>query len=264
MAISTKQLAESTSDKPPPRSRWIPLSVRLFAAVLLLQAIVGILWTGVPAFRRYVAICEIERVGGRIGFYRGGPEWLRELLGDELMRCFDEVEYIHFRPGPDDYLRDPRGLRRRELPYSLGPTVDDVTLAYLPRFPELKSLDLRWAKISDAGVVHLSKLRGLNYLRLEDTDVSDASAPVLARLHTLEHLNVSHTRLTADGLARLAGHRKLRTIVIDETQVGPASIASLGAMPGVQYVWLAEVVDYYSYVALRKSLTRALAGVTIQ
>jgi len=247
-------------DKPPRRRRWMPVSVRMLAAFLFLTG----LWGGTTACRRVVAIWEIERVGGQIGFDRGGPEWLRDLLDDKLMRCFDGVEYIHFLPGPDDYLRDPRGEHLTGvLPYALGPAVDDATLAYLPRFPELKSLGLRWAKITDAGMVHLSRLQDLEHLGLEDTKVSDASAPVLGRMPALTNLNVSHTRLTAEGLAKLAGHRKLQIIEIDETQVGPASIASLATMPALQYVWLPEI-DYYQVLPLRKKLRSALPGVTVQ
>jgi hypothetical protein len=111
--------------------------------------------------------------------------------------------------------------------------------------------------------MHLSKLQELEHLGLQDTNVSDASAPLLARMHALADLNVSHTRLTAEGFAKLAGHRTLRIIEIDETQVGPASIASLATMPALQDVWLPEL-EYYRAMPLRKELRNALPGVSVQ
>src|SRR5262245_2417071 len=67
-----------------------PLWIGSVAGVLVVVA-VG-LPIGVPVYRQYVAIREIEEVGGRVETYARGPKWLRRQFGDcQWMKPFDEV-----------------------------------------------------------------------------------------------------------------------------------------------------------------------------
>ena len=58
--------------------------------VVLVVVAVGVL-VGVPVYRQQVAIREIDRLGGGGETRSGGPQWLRDIVGDEWMRGFDAV-----------------------------------------------------------------------------------------------------------------------------------------------------------------------------
>ena len=60
------------------------------ATAVLVVVAVG-LHFGFPIYRQQVAIREIERVGGSVETRDGGPEWLRDQVGAERMKLFDEV-----------------------------------------------------------------------------------------------------------------------------------------------------------------------------
>jgi len=66
----------------------------------------------------------------------------------------------------------------------------------------LQHLHLQGAKLTDAGLAHLSKLTHLEFLSLDGTYVTDASLPSLKALTQLKHLDVN-TKVTAAGVKRL-------------------------------------------------------------
>src|SRR5260370_42201108 len=66
-----------------------PLWIGLVTAVLVVVA--AGLQVIIPVWRQQRAIREIRRLGGRIVIEKGGPEWLRERVGDEHMKYFDRV-----------------------------------------------------------------------------------------------------------------------------------------------------------------------------
>ena len=111
---------------PPHRSRWIPLSLKLFVAILGLLFVGSALWIGIPAHRQHVAIREIERLGGATG-HAGGREWLRAWLGDQRMKMFDDVIDVNL----------------------YGKEATDATLAHLSRLASLQTLSLAGSDVSD-------------------------------------------------------------------------------------------------------------------
>jgi ankyrin repeat protein len=62
-------------DKPPRQRRWIPLSARIFAALLVLLGLCGSLWFGLAVHRQGTVIREIERLGGRCELKPTGSDW---------------------------------------------------------------------------------------------------------------------------------------------------------------------------------------------
>src|SRR5262249_2700909 len=90
MAAPASPTPAPAIDRPPRPRRWVPLSLRLFAALLFgLGA-----WTGLRAYRRPAAIRDIERLGGNVITKPRGPDWLRRIAGDRAMRAFDRVIHI--------------------------------------------------------------------------------------------------------------------------------------------------------------------------
>ena len=80
-----------------PRPLWIGL-----ATVVLIVVAVG-LHFGVPIYRQHVVIREIERVGGNVETRPRGPKWLRERVGNERMKLFENVVQVSLatRPATD-------------------------------------------------------------------------------------------------------------------------------------------------------------------
>ena len=76
MAIPEVSIPDPTTDKPPRPRRWIPVSVRMFVAMLVLLATGGGLWIGVPAYRQRLAIREIDRFDDNFATSHRGPRWL--------------------------------------------------------------------------------------------------------------------------------------------------------------------------------------------
>ena len=71
-----------------PRPLWIGLAT----GVLIVTG--GALRIGLPIYREQVAIREIKRLGGQYMTSRGGPDWLRKLVGDDRMELFDKVYMV--------------------------------------------------------------------------------------------------------------------------------------------------------------------------
>jgi hypothetical protein len=263
--MATAAIHESipNNHNPPRTRRWIPLTLRMFVAILFLLGAGSAFWIGVPAYQQHTAIREIERLGGLVDYGRVGPEWLRELLGEERMHCIDEVEHVHFRPDKTNHDRDPRGQHpTRVLPYTIGPTVDDSTLVCIAKLPRLKGLSLRWANVTDDSMRHISQIHDLKYLCLKDTRVSDTGGKLLAQLTNLESLSVSGSKLTEAGLIYLKNLPKLERLEVDCTQITTAAAPWLSEMPSLKCIFVKEV-DYNRPSPVAKSLRLALPGVEV-
>src|SRR5882724_1525355 len=67
MSTPMQSGTDPTLEKPPRARRQIPLSLRMFAAILVLLGASAV-WIGVPAYRQYRALQAIERAGGHVYF----------------------------------------------------------------------------------------------------------------------------------------------------------------------------------------------------
>jgi ankyrin repeat protein len=83
-----------TTDKPPRRRRWIPLSLRLFVAMLGLVCVIGALWMGVRVYRRQVVIREIQQANGTVEFESDAPSWLYQWMNDDWLSAFDRISDV--------------------------------------------------------------------------------------------------------------------------------------------------------------------------
>ena len=107
--------------------------------------------------------------------------------------------------------------------------VTDGDIAFLTTLPQLKSLDLSFTLITDAGMEQLSTLRGIESLNLQSaelltdtavahirgwkqlrslnlrgTDITDTSMEYISNLPALEFLDISDTQVTNNGMECLA------------------------------------------------------------
>ena len=128
----------------------------LLACVVATLLAVGLMvW--VPYQQERSAIREIERMGGGVLTEPGGPDWLREWIGDERMRGFGKVVAV----------------------YLAHSQVTDVGLEHLKGLTNLEELWLHDTRVSDAGLELLKGLTNLQTLSLGGTQVSDAGVEKL-------------------------------------------------------------------------------------
>jgi hypothetical protein len=67
----------------------------------------------------------------------------------------------------------------------------------------VKAVDLSDTAVTDADLVHLSSLRGLQKVNLRHTAISDNSVPHLLCIEGLEDIGLSDTKVTDAGIRRL-------------------------------------------------------------
>ncbi len=189
--------------KAKPKRRWLQFRVRTRLIVMLL-ACVGLGWVAIrlqrPRHQRMI-VEEIIRLGGSVAYdyqldssgayiYDGkppGPNWLRELFGDDF---FADVGFVKFG----------------------SPQVRDADLGCLDRLTHLRRLYLGGTQVTDAGLEHLPGLTELRSLRLSSTRVTDAGLKHLTGLTQLQHLDFQHTQVTGAGLAQLKWLTQLKTL----------------------------------------------------
>ena len=176
--MATPAPADSTTAKPPRPRRWIPVSLRMFVAMLGLLGLGSVFWIGMSAYRQFTTIQEIERLGGAIDCVSVGPEWLRRWVGHERMRMFDEIVNVR--------LADTQAT--------------DDTVRLICGLVKMRWLNLDNTRISDLGLAHLKGSTSLKWLWIENTQVTDAGLAHLNGLTSLELIHLGNTRATKAGV----------------------------------------------------------------
>lgn len=140
----------------PKRLTWL-----LAAACIALLAGLLASWL-VPYWRERGAIAELERMGvpvidhptpflspdiGGIWMAKGGPEWLRRIIGEDWMRPFDRVNYVDVgwffpfatRSESEDVLRCLRSFRNIDrLTIREGLLTEEEVASLRSRFPAME------------------------------------------------------------------------------------------------------------------------------
>jgi hypothetical protein len=173
MPASASPSPDSTTQTPPRRKRWMPVSLKLFLAFLVLFGVSSVLLIGVRMYRQRVVIRAIEQLDGYIVDTRPlGPEWL--------------------------------GLFHQPTVVSLNGThATDATLEHIAWLSALEELWLDNTSITDSGLRQFEGLANLHSLNLGNTKVTDAGLRRLTKLPSLERVCVTNTRVTTEGVAEL-------------------------------------------------------------
>jgi hypothetical protein len=201
MSIATHAVVETF--RPPRPRRWIPVSLRIFVAILVLFGIGSVLALAEPASRQQAAFDEIERLGGRIDNRPRGLEWLHNMTAEQRQKFFDRVHSVEL----------------------YNTRADDATLAHLKSFPALRWLTMSSTRVTDEGLAHLKDLPRLQNLYLGFTKVSDAGLAHLRGLKSLEGLHLYDTLVTDTGLAHLRGLTNLQSLELGGTRVRAGLVA---------------------------------------
>lgn len=214
MSTTTTPIPDHTTDRPPRYRRWIPLSVRMFVAILVFMALAVALQIGfvVERYRRErAATDDIVDRDGYVDMDESGPAWIRQHVGHELMTFFDVIAGVHFID--DD-------------------TVDD-DLRVLHKLPDLKFLRLNGAQVSDAGLEHLKGLVNLRSLELANSHVTGSGLSRLQGLPKLQQLSLRASHLTDDGIANLKRLTSLRELELRGDDVTDALLKRLKELPAL-------------------------------
>jgi hypothetical protein len=92
---------------------------------------------------------------------------------------------------------------------------------------EVLEVNLNFTATADDELAHLSKLPGLQRLRLDHTKVTDTGLEHLTGLTGLRELDLTRTAVTDAGLRHLQGLAGLRLLDLECTQVSDAGVAEL-------------------------------------
>jgi len=204
---------------PPKRERrWLQYSVRSLLVLTLLAAI-GLGWVRHEMNRLQAeeeAVAAIRALGGTVLYETNpftdeppGPGWLRWVLGENFFR---EVEQVRFPAG-----------------------VDDDAVRHLDRLRGLSDLDLRGARVTNAGLEPVWRKRGLIKLDLGSTALTDDDSPRLAGLRQLKALHLSNTAITDRSVRTLTSLSKLASLNLFGTHVTPEGVRQLrSALPSLE------------------------------
>jgi Leucine Rich repeat len=213
------------TDPPTHKRRWFQFSLRALMIFVICVIPCALLRNKVERKRREMqAVYAITNLGGHVGFdYQGGdvnrppgPEWLRWLLGQDF---FVEVDFVFFdRPIADTELENVKG------------------------FSQLKSLDVEFANVTDAGLVNIKGLTKLQKLALGGrfgiTRITDAGLENLKELTALQDLDLKGTKITDAGLKHLRGLTQLKKLDVADTQLTDAGLVNFKELTGLEKLCL--------------------------
>jgi Leucine-rich repeat (LRR) protein len=112
---------------------------------------------------------------------------------------------------------DPATVRALRLDKTATTDADLAMIA--DKHPNLVELTLSETKITDAGLVPLTKLTKLRKIRISKTAITDDAAKVLAQIPTLEDIDVSQTHFGDKGLKALQPLTKLKRLNLYTTKI---------------------------------------------
>ena len=123
---------------------------------------------------------------------------------------------------------DGDGLRvMSPVDKDLGLTDEDLD-ALIPISDQILSMDLTYARITDKGILTLSKFENLRKLNLEgNTGVTAAGVANLKNLKNLSYLNLVRTKLNDEVVDVLISMENLREIYLFDTGLNQESISRL-------------------------------------
>lgn len=179
-AMSTTLLPTIDTTKPR-RRRWIPLSLKIFAAILAILS-AGAGWNAWQIYRLQVAIRAIEGSPGcQIWTRHGDADWMLPWIGVDLLEKLDPADFVcvNHVAATDDLMGHLGRLTSLRSLYLVGAEVTDARLAHLAGLKELESAELSFNPITDAGLIPLKKLPKLKSVSLVETNVTSAGVAEL-------------------------------------------------------------------------------------
>ncbi|OYV85611.1 MAG: hypothetical protein B7Z73_13230 [Planctomycetia bacterium 21-64-5] len=157
-----------------------------------------------------------------------GPRWLRKTIGDEYFRRIVVLSFV-WRPITDDDLERIVAVMPELWALSLEkPEVTNAGMVHLRRLRQLRQLSLTRAKIDSDGLANLEALSELRWLELDLTNVGDDGLKHLRHLPALTTLSLQLTGITDAGLIELTKLPALDNFLdLNGTEVTDAGVETL-------------------------------------
>ena len=254
----------------------LPISVSIWLAYHREQPIIRKIERVERESEKQIRVPPFNGYGWQHEMTRGGPDWLRRLVGDGRMKVFERVKAVHLDSSTigDSDLDDWKALASLEFLGLNDTQVGDAGLAHLSGLAKLRRLDLNRTQITDAGLAHLKGMSNLEELDISETRVTDAGllhltgmkklrvlrlisgckwndwqATVgdaglahLSRLTNLEELDILSSQVTDAGLLHLTGMKKLRILRLMARNVGDAGLVHLSRLTNLEELRLSTQV----------------------
>jgi Leucine-rich repeat (LRR) protein len=106
--------------------------------------------------------------------------------------------------------------------------------------PDNVSVDLRYTRVTDAGLANLKGLISLQSLYLWNTQVTDAGLENIKELTKLRTLDLSQTQVTDAGLINLKELTQLEELDLGFTQITDAGLENIKGLTRLQRLNLSE------------------------
>lgn len=143
--------------------------------------------------------------------------WMRENSAGDLDASFDPSKLAGAQPA----------IRLPGWKIGVVPKLPDPGTPFL--------LDLRFTKLTDAGLKELAALKSLRSLHIGATSVTDMGLQALAELNSLRSLNLALTKVTDAGLIELAVLKSLQSLNLSATRgVTDAGLKDLAALKSLR------------------------------
>ncbi|MEM8946508.1 MAG: c-type cytochrome domain-containing protein [Planctomycetota bacterium] len=141
-----------------------------------------------------------------------------------------EIPLPEVDPAPDATVEQLKAAGAQVMPLFSGsnlltvsyalrgePATDTDLVPLAAAAPQIYSLNLAKAQISDEGLAAISQLENLTKLHLEKSSVADSGLKHLSGLHSLQYLNLYGTQVSDAGLKQLGGLKNLRKLYLWQT-----------------------------------------------
>jgi hypothetical protein len=163
----------------------------------------------------------VKSARGTVRFEGGGPQWLREVAGDDAVRLFDRLTAIDLNDRGNPHDKD----------YKRNATLADAWLTNLVNLPDLTYLDLSNTAIEGPGLRHVGALRSLERLNLTLTLVTDPWLEHLRGLTNCRVISLASAKCTGAGYRHLAGLKRLESANFHTAPVDDAGLEGISKVP---------------------------------
>ena len=163
----------------------------------------------------------VKTAGGTVRFEGGGPQWLREVAGDDAMRLFDRLTAIDLNDKANPH----------DKTYKRNETLADGWLTNLVNLPDLAYLDLSNTSVAGPGLKHVGALKSLERLNLTLTPITDPWLEQLRGLTNLRVISLASAKCNGEGYKFLTSLKRLESANFHTAPVDDAGLAGISKVP---------------------------------
>jgi len=166
---------------------------------------------------------KTKEAKGTAKFENGGPQWLRDIVGDDAMHLFDRLTGISLNDGGNPHDKN----------YKRNESLNDDWLVILKDLPDLTMLDLANTSMKGPCLKVVATLKNLESLNLTLTPITDQYLEPLQTLTKLRVLGLASAQCTGEGYRFLGNLKQLENANFHFTPVNDAGLAGISNVPSL-------------------------------